>query len=246
MNEPRPVRAWTGQFNIVDGDVREEGANVATSEGRTSEGGTPVLYVVAEPGQPEGEAMVGQMVQAIGQLFSRQDVSLTGNVLRALRGAHDSLYQWNQQQGDRAAWSSAGCSAAVLRGNDIYVAQCGPSLAYVRGSDGFQVVTPDAAARPPIGMADELRPSLTHHTLEEGGALLLSRSTLASLAADDQIESLLALPPEDALPELYLIAKAQEHFSLLLIAGLPVPEVAAGGEGRAAGGPPSRRNPFGR
>src|SRR5688500_16547206 len=114
MIDPATARIWTGQFNIIDGDVREEGPNIAAFQGRGVEGDVPTLYLLAEPASSEGEAVVGVMVQAIGQLYRQQDVSLTGNVLRALRGAHDSLYQWNQQN-ERGSWSAAGCSSAAVR-----------------------------------------------------------------------------------------------------------------------------------
>ncbi len=149
MNERHPIRVWTGQFNIIDGDVREEGANVATFEGRPSNGEIPALYIVAEPAAPESEGMVGQMVQAIGQLFARQEVSLTGNLLRALRGAHESLFRWNLQQGGSVARSSAGCSAAVVLGSDVYLAQCGPAVAYYLGAGGFERISPGPAAQHP-------------------------------------------------------------------------------------------------
>ena len=247
MNERHPIRVWTGQFNIIDGDVREEGANVATFEGRPSNGEIPALYVVAEPAAPESEGMVGQMVQAIGQLFARQEVSLTGNLLRALRGAHESLFRWNLQQGAGVARSSAGCSAAVVLGRDVYLAQCGPAVAYYLGDGGFERISPGPAASFPIGVAEVLRPSLTHYTLEPGDALLLARSTLASLAPEDQIATLMALSPEDALPELYLTAKAQENFSVLLLAAVPEAAAApAPAAARSSGATPSQRNPFGR
>lgn len=247
MNERHPIRVWTGQFNIIDGDVREEGANVATFEGRPSNGEIPALYIVAEPAVPESEGMVGQMVQAIGQLFARQEVSLTGNLLRALRGAHESLFRWNLQQGGSVARSSAGCSAAVVLGSDVYLAQCGPAVAYYLGAGGFERISPGPAASIPIGVAEALRPSLTHYTLEPGDALLLARSTLASLAPEDQIATLMALSPEDALPELYLTAKAQENFSVLLLAAVPATAAAAPAPSAArSGATPSQRNPFGR
>ncbi len=251
MRDNESAHLWTGQFNIIGGDVREEGPNSASFQGRSLDGGVPTLYLLAEPALPISEPLVGEMVQAIGQLFRQQDISLTGNVIRALRGAHDSLYQWNQQN-DRAAWSAAGCSAAVVRGQQAYLAQCGPALAYHLGAGGFRKITPPPAAQAAIGVADTLRPSLTLHTLSAGEALLLARSTLADLATDEQISAALAMPPEDALPELYLFAKAQHDFSLVLLAGVATPSAGVGAAGDAglrrssAAGPPSRRNPFGR
>jgi hypothetical protein len=250
MRETAAVRIWTGQFNIIAGDVREEGPNVASFEGRATDGDPATLYVLAEPALPASEPLVGEMVQAIGQLFRQQDVSLTGNLLRSLRGAHESLYQWNQDN-DRSVWSAAGCSAAVVRGQDVFLAQCGPAVAYYRGAGGgIKQIVPDSAARAAIGVADHFRPSLTRHALRAGDTLLLARSVLLDLASDQQIGELLALSPEDALPQLYLLAKAQQEFSLLLLAGLAAPElggeVAGRARPRAAPAPPSRRNPFGR
>ena len=249
MQEIASTRVWSGQFNIIDGTVREEGPNVGSSEGRPLEGLPTTLYVLGEPVAPTAEEIIGEMAQAMGQLFRQQDVSLSGNLLRTLRGAHESLYQWNRQQADRSAWSAAGCSAAVVRGKDIYLAQCGPAIAYALNAMGFQRITPDAVARAPIGVSDDLRPSLTHHTLAQGEVLLLARSTLADLSTDEQISAILRMAPEDALPELYLIAKEQQDFSLLLLAGMAQPAGITGAAGRprpAASAPPSRRNPFGR
>ena len=249
MQETASTRVWNGQFNIIDGNVREEGPNVGSFEGRPLEGLPTTLYVLGEPVAPTPEGIVGEMVQAMGQLFRQQDVSMTGNIFRTLRGAHESLYEWNRQQTDRSAWSAAGCSAAVVRGADVYLAQCGPAVAYALNGRGFQRLAPDAAARVPIGISDDLRPSLTHHTLAQGEVILLGRSVLADLATEEQLAAILRLPPEDALPELYLIAKEQQDFSLLLLAGMAQPVGTAGVAGRSRpvpSGPPSRRNPFGR
>ena len=220
MHEMASTRVWSGQFNIIDGNVREEGLNIGSFEGRSLEGLPTTLHVLGEPVAPTSEGIVGEMVQVLGRLFPQQDVSLTGNLLRTLRVAHESLYQWNRQQTDRSMWSAAGCSAAVVRGADVYLAQCGSGVAYALNGRGFQRLDPDAAALAPIGISDDLRPALTYHTLAQGDVLLLGRSTLADLATDEQLAAILRLPPEDALPELYLIAREQQDFSLLLLAGM--------------------------
>lgn len=220
---------WIGQFNIVHSQVQEQGPWVGAFHGFTA--GAPTrFYVVAEPASPGGEQYCGQLVQALGSLFGQKDLSMTGNLLRALRSAHHRLREWNRTSipEDQVG---AGATCMALREELAFIAQVGPSLAYGAERGAVRRLRPrtdDACL--PLGLSEEFRPSLSRLELGVGDAVFLATSSFADLVDDDHAATLLGMPPEDALAEVYLLAKELPNFGALLVA-----HVAAGAGSGGAG-----------
>jgi hypothetical protein len=207
---------WIGQFNIVGGHVQEQGPWVSTFQAEAA--GEPVrLYVVTEPARPGSEQYTEQLGEAIGTLFSRHDFSITGNMTRALRAAHEHLRDWNRTTMPEEQ-VGAGVSLLVLREDVGYLAQAGPSIAlYGDGTRARRFSAPNGSAQQSIGLAADLRPAVTRIELGLGESVLLSGSALASSLQDEHGPALLGMEPEEALGQVYVMLKEQQNLGAILI-----------------------------
>ena len=90
---------WVGQFSIVDGEAREESPwiGVFPETGRVEPEESSDLFVVVEPALEGSEEYCRDLSQVIGKQFRERRLSLTGGILRALKGAHESLRDWNRR-----------------------------------------------------------------------------------------------------------------------------------------------------
>lgn len=212
---------WVGQFSIVGGETRERGPWAGMHPARSNPLGAD-LYILVEPAFPGSEELCPSLVEVIGRLFRLQRSSLTGALLASLKAAHERLRDWNQKS-LREHQVGAGASCLALRGAQAYLAQAGPAVAYHRTQEGTKRVSPEDETAEPIGTAAEFYPRLTRHELVAGDALLLATSSLPSVAAEEVVEAVLALPPQDILGELFLRVRQVPDFAALLIAFLPGP-----------------------
>ena len=212
---------WVGQFSIVGGEAREQGPWIGMYPARSNTLGAD-LYVVVEPALPGSEEFCPSLVEVIGRLFRLQRSSLTGALLASLKAAHERLRDWNQKS-LREHQVGAGASCLALRGAQAYLAQAGPALAYHRRQGQTLRLSPEDETAEPIGTAAEFYPRFTRHELAAGDALLLVTSSLPSVAAEEIVEGVLALPAQDILAELFLQVRHLPDFAALLIAFLPGP-----------------------
>ena len=91
------IRTWVGRFSIVEGQVREEGPWLGAFRRQLADDETRDLYVLAEPASPGSEEFCGQLVEVVGRLFQRENLSMTGALLRSLHAAHENLRDWNHK-----------------------------------------------------------------------------------------------------------------------------------------------------
>jgi hypothetical protein len=179
--------------------------------------------VVTEPANAPSEQYTEQLSEAIGTLFSRLDYSITGNLTRALRQAHDHLKEWNRTSmpDERVG---AGASLLALREDVGYLAQVGPSLAlYGDGSRARRFRPPDGAIESGIGLAEDFRPTLSRFELGLGESVLLCGSALGRAVTDDHVTAILGMDPEEALGQVYVLVKENQNLGAILIS-----HVAAG------------------
>ncbi len=213
-----PAEIWVGQFCIIDGEAREEGPWTGLFPPRAGRG--VHLYVLVEPASASSGEACQPLAAAIGRLFQQQRFSLTGGLLTALREAHQQLQDSNARS-LREHWVGAGATCLALRGEEAYLAQAGPSLAYCRQGGRLTVVAPPGPpAYQPIGMAEEFYPHFSRSLVAAGDAVLLASSSLASAVGEDIVAGLLSLPVHDLLPELYLRVRHLDNFAALLVAFL--------------------------
>jgi hypothetical protein len=209
---------WVGQFGIAGGEALEEtpwvGAFPAPS--RTDEPAD--LYLIVEPATEGSEEFCAEMKQAIGETFHKSKLSLTGGILRALRAAHENLREWNRRslKDHRIA---AGVSCIAVRGPQAYLAQVAPAAAafYRRGAvQQLRPALPPSAE--PLGLHEEFWPDFSQFELQDGDRLLIMSPALADNLAAAELAAALALPGEDALPEIYRRARSLANCGALLLA----------------------------
>ncbi len=212
------VRTWVGRFTVNDGRVEEEGPWLGSLIRQRADDEADELYMLIEAASAESAEYTAQLVDVIARLYQRDALSLTGALTRALKAAHEHLRDWNAKS-LREHQVGAGASCLALRGTDAYLAQAGPSLAYVRTADGG---LRRIAADPPdfgsaVGVADPFEPKLTRITLQPGDLVLLASTALDVIAPAEHIGRMLSRGADDALPELYLLCRDQQRFSLVLL-----------------------------
>ncbi len=212
------VRTWVGRFCVADGRVEEEGPWLGSLVRQRPDEEPDELYVLIEPATPGSEEFTSQLVDVISQLYNRDPLSLTGALTRSLRAAHDHLRDWNRRSlREHQVGAGAGCLA--LRGGDAYLAQAGPTVAYVREAGGeFRRIEPAAKDfEHALGVGDEFEPQLTRIPLNPGDLVLLASTQLAELLPDAQVERIMARGADDALPELYLLCRDRPNMALVLL-----------------------------
>jgi hypothetical protein len=239
-----PVELWSGQFNITGGQIQEEGPFAAVFEGaRTAAGVT--IYVVAEPVDGATARLCDEVMERVGGAFGAPEAALSSNLLRALHAAHAHVQEWNRRHPGGPA-AGVGVSCLAVRGDEAYLAQCGPALAVAHSAGRFRVTMPTGdEGRRPLGLGERPAPVFTRFVLAPGEVILLTFSAADRLIDRGTLISLVSAPPEEALPALYLRVRTAQAFGALYIAALP--EAAPAEPGPAARPPsgpaPTHRSP---
>ena len=212
---------WAGQFGIAGGEALEETPWVgAFPDPRPSSEEPSDLYLIVEPALPGSAEFCGELKEAVGRVFHREKVSLTGGLLKALRAAHEHLRDWNERslKEHRVA---AGLSCLAVQDSRGYLAQVGPARAavYRRGSlTTFRPELPDALE--PLGLQAEFWPDFQRVELDAGARLLLLSPALFDAVSAQELAADLALPEEDVLPALYRRARDLPDCGALLLAAI--------------------------
>ena len=202
------------------------------------------LYVLVEPATPASKEYCGQLVDAIGRLYRQDPLSMTGAVLRALKAAHQQLRDWNQRT-LREHHVLAGVSSLAVRGRNAYLAQVGPSVAYHVGDGRVRRIVPEGGAAQSLGQAETAEPTFSHYQLSPGDLLLIASPRLADVLSEEALRSVLLRGGDEALVELFRLARDQREFSLVLLACVvePEEEPAPAPAPAAAGAAPSEPPP---
>jgi hypothetical protein len=212
------VRTWVGRFCVGDNGVAEEGPWLTSLVRQRPDEEADELYVLVEPIGEGGAEYTSQLVDVIAQLYQRDPLSLTGALTRSLRAAHEHLLEWNRKSLAEHR-VGAGSSCLALRGAEAYVAQVGPSLAYVRTAAGEvrRFHAEPNAFEDSLGVAEEFEPRLRRIALAAGDLLIIASSELDAVVPRDHVERILARDPDDILPEFYLLCRDRPNFALVLL-----------------------------
>lgn len=223
-----PVRTWVGRFCVVEGRVTEEGPWLGSLIRQRPDEEADELYVLIEPANRGSVEYTSQLVDVISQLYSKDPLSLTGALTRSLRAAHDHLREWNRHS-LKEHRVGAGASCLALRHTDAYLAQVGPSVAYVLSAGGeFRRYDPDDTSfEGSLGIAERFEPGLRRIPLQPGDLVLLASSHIDDIATADHIRRVLAKGADDALPELYLLCRDEPNIALIMLSCFEEPEEEA-------------------
>jgi hypothetical protein len=217
------VKVWVGRFAIVEGQPQEEGPLLRSFPRQRPDEEEDELYVLVEPATPSSRQYCGQLVEAVGRMYQQDTLSLTGAALRALRAANRQLYEWNQRtlQEQRIG---AGISCLAVRDRTAYLSLAGPSVAYYVGDGRFHRIAPEGQAAEPLGLSESAEPTFHRYQLSPGDLLVIASPRLDELVDQEALRSILLRGGDDALVELFRIAREQQEFVLVLLACVVEPE----------------------
>ncbi len=211
---------WVGQFGMEDGQAREATPWAGVYPDRSHDEEASDLYVIVEPALPGSEEFCAELKEAIGSVFHKSKVSLTGGLLRALQGAHEHLRDWNRRS-MKEHRVAAGASCLAARGAEAYLAQVAPASAAVLRNGFFQLMEPSLpSALEPLGLNEELWPQFSRIDLEPGDRVLLLSPGLARAIPQQELAAALELPAEDVLPAVYRRARSLPNCAALLVASV--------------------------
>lgn len=207
---------WTGQFNIVDGSVSEEGPFVGTFEGDAGGPDGVGVYIVAEPCGGASPELCNATIEAIARSFDAPRQALTASLLRALNAANEFVCRYHP--GEAAPDFGVGVSVLAVRRGEGYVAQAGPALAYVRTAAGARLLESvgEGASRP-LGSAGRVTPTFARLEVAAGDCALLLFSAADALVDRRRLAQFASLPPEQALPDIFTRCRDQRHFGTLYL-----------------------------
>jgi hypothetical protein len=199
---------YSSLLSLVDGERHEaseallavEPASPFAPEARRGR-----LYLLIEPAVPgTPSATAYQLVsRTVRKTFYNDPSSSVTSALRtALRAANKALYEYNLAQTARQR-VTPGLSCAVLKGNDLYLAQIAPTQAYLSNQGRLRAfpnplswgtTRSGAAMLPgkPLGTSLFVEPELYRATLNLGDCLLLGPSALGPLLDSETSQQLLA------------------------------------------------------
>jgi hypothetical protein len=189
------------------------------------------LYVLVEvTGQSAGrEVITERMASAVRDVYYGQRHSVTAGLQQAIREANTLLHNENQHSVPEEQMT-AGVSCAVLRDDDLFIAQAGPAALYVAHQQNVtrypevspwldDVVWEDADAAP-LGTHRQVRVDLFHARLTTGDTILLVDSDLARRAPPEAWHDILiATPVEAALDGLLAMSAGSDLSSLIVRLG---------------------------
>lgn len=211
---------WVGQFGIENGHAREATPWAGVYPGRGQDEEASDLYLIVEPALPGSEEFCNELKEAIGTVFHKTKVSLTGGLLRALRAAHEHLRDWNRRS-MKEHRVAAGVSCLAARGQEAYLAQVAPATVAVLRNGFFDLLEPSLpGSTEPLGLNDEFWPQFSRIEMEEGDRILLTTPGLAHSLAPLELAAALELPAEDVLPAIYRRARALPNCAAVLVASV--------------------------
>jgi hypothetical protein len=215
-----PERIWQGRFNIVGGNVQEDGPYASAITDRTVAESVVDLYLVLQPMRSDPDQICAEVMRTVTRIFGRAQYSVTGNLLLALGKAHQHLREWNRASLAEHRLEIGVCCVAIA-GNEAYVALAGPGTLFYRHNGRTERIEPiEEQGREPLGDGEVLLPSFHRLSLIRGDALLLLSGRLGQRADPQQVGRCLALDPETGLPEVFRLARGEADCGAVLLSVL--------------------------
>lgn len=139
-----------------------------------------VLYVLAAVEDDPNEAIAQTIVQAVGETYQNTSGSLTSRLIRAVQAGSATLLQDNLDLVSRSP-RSGGVACAVLRQDEVYLAQAGTTVACVcqRGAmTSLSSEESDSDVGQAFGRRRDPEVRLAYHALKPGNSVVLASAGL--------------------------------------------------------------------
>ncbi|MCL4458727.1 MAG: hypothetical protein M1136_03775 [Chloroflexi bacterium] len=215
------LRAIVSQICLVDG-LRQDydqcpSVMQPTSPQRIKANkGRLYLILEADGGDSFSYRMVRETIAA--EYFADPSLSVTSGLMRAIHTANRRLYEENTSSLPQRR-ALFGISCAVLRDNDLYLAQVGPSLAYILHGGQLQRIGKPSSERGKttipsdvLGVSHTVEISFAHSPLAPGDVIVLCSSSFASMVTESQMEDALYRQSASSVTEnLYYLYQVSEN-----------------------------------
>jgi hypothetical protein len=188
-----PLDAVIGELYIVNGQRQSaasfSGAFTAPRRATRGRQGDTLFILADASGQTP---LISEVIERIQQTYWHTPGSVTAGLRAAIEAGNDWLVDSNRSA---LAATRAGVTCAVLRGSEIFIAQAGPSYAYVAHQGRLERFPSGAsgdAARvnlPPLGVARAVELRFSRADLHPGDTLLLADASLATHTPEEAIAS---------------------------------------------------------
>jgi len=202
---PRAFEADVAPMHIAAGSLRltpPPGALAQVPPRRPARGRADDLYFVTlatGAGQPVTSGLTDHLAHLAARVFYATPGAITAALREAAGEVNDHLLNLARSSGDTIDGSLL---QGVLRGRDLYVAQCGGGQALlVRGTQATRLTSAEAE-RKPLGQTAAPFLSFQHVEVAPDDLVILTASTSLSAWSDSVLSSLHELTPEQALERL--------------------------------------------
>ena len=203
---------------VAPGEASPESPYIYTGQFRDF-----ALWALAEPVGPTDQRYVREtwryLEEGLGQESPR---ALTTTLSSAIQSCHQQL-QKSVPAPEEADWTdTAGValSCVALRGQEAYLAQVGPALAYALQEGEVKRVVPSARgvrSAPALGRRAPIEVSFYRQQFQEGNRLLVAFTGLDGMLPLEGVAALLQGSPEETLRKTYMLTQDQAAFSAFLV-----------------------------
>jgi len=169
------------------------------------------LYALLEVTGPAlgRDVIAGQLLEAVQATYYAGQGSITAGLQQAVHEVNDRLVSENRDSLS-SEQRSAGISCAILRDNDLFVAQAGPAVVYLLREGTltrfpeiyptYDDTAPEEVGAAPLGVQRDVNVALFHTPVNDGDVFVLLESTLDGDGTSDLPLLLQSTSPAE-LPE---------------------------------------------
>jgi hypothetical protein len=225
------IRTTVGQVALMGGGQYDQSSGILAEErgsrfGKGRSRGN--LYLVVEVSGPIAgrDAISKQLAQTMRDVYYGWRGSVTAGLQEAVREANNLVFEENRISlpGEQR---TAGVSCVVLRNDDMFVAQAGPSAVYLMQeeevmripdvSPWLDRIPPEEMEAIALGERRDIDVALFHTTVTEGDTILLVNDGLARLVPDGNWPQILRQRPVESVLEEVLAAGRGSDLSALVV-----------------------------
>lgn len=225
------IKTTVGQVAMVGGDQSDRPSGILVDEralrsGKWQRRGN--LYALVEVAGPVAgrDVLARQLLDTVRNAYFAWQGSVTAGLQQAIREANALLFRENRDSlpGEQR---TAGVSCLVVRENDLFLAQAGPSAVYLTRGDQVtrlpelspwldDVALEDVDAAP-LGARSELSAALFHALVGPGDVALLTESALARRLPAWELPGMLAQATTGEILGALVIAGGGSNLSALVV-----------------------------